>query len=115
VRSPRKSAAIALAGALALAACKETGEGGSGGGRTDAGADADPCISCANAITQGGKACEGAPLDAYDALITCACGKSGACADACAENLCGGAAAVSGCGECIEDKCHSEFTGCAND
>ena len=89
------------------------GGGGAGGGAT--------CVSCAEYVTDGLNpndlpTCEGTSSDLYSALFDCTC--SGACKEACTENVCAQMEITAECQACIADSaggCGAEFSECSND
>lgn len=84
---------------------------------------AEACMSCGEFLTNGtglDQLCtdNGPPssYDLYAAWVDCAC--FGACAEACADNVCQGGTATDACVTCIlstSTGCGNEFNECAND
>lgn len=98
------SIAIALLGALALAACEK--------GRATVGPDDPACGSCASVFANGGIPCaDTASSDAYDALLRCACDK---CSVECSDSLCSATASNDTCGKCLEMRCYDVSESCAD-
>ena len=91
------------------------GTGGSGG------STGPTCVSCAEFVTPGLNpdmlpVCDGTSSDLYKALVDCTC--TGACADACGDNVCMEMDATDACVSCIQDTvagCGNEFGECSND
>lgn len=105
-----------------------TATGGAGGGVTTTttsagGGGAGGAAACGNCFdmtdpdSTAPEICAGdqAALDAYDALLACACDAAAGCGAECADNACDGKATAQACNDCIIDQsgpCATQFHTC---
>jgi hypothetical protein len=73
-----------------------------------------PCVdTCPTGLATGILPCDGLPFDTYTALVDCACGATGMCANECDGNLCKFHAVSAACMACLPGGCAVEFQACS--
>src|SRR5262249_40308744 len=80
---------------------------------SSSGSSGIPCVdSCPTGLSAGIVPCDGLPFKTYTALVMCACGSMGMCANDCDSNLCKFHTISAGCAACLPSGCPQELQEC---